>query len=320
MTKAIQDQNRRDLNLSESKIKDVLPEYFLDDNEKLVTFLEKYYEFLDSEVSGGFKSEINNLFAIRDIGQTSLDNLDQLINEIGNGLQVASFFQQPRLMARLLASFYRSKGTLLSAEGFFRAFFNEEVTVEYPKDQIFIVNESEIGFESQKFIQDDELYQVFSILIKVGLSVADYETLYKRFVHPAGFHFAGQVQLEEEASLFDSAGTGVDSDEIRGLGETDPLIISASSLFTDTPFTELTGLLESDGQDLRIGVNQLINVYKDLTGEELNRIYENVVQILTPNSFTFDDDSDGSSRPDTSVTVERVDNSMFTRYTSDSAI
>lgn len=314
MTRSIQDQNRRNLNFATSKVKEVLPEYFLEDYPDLVTFLEKYYEFLDSDVSGGFKTDINDLFAIRDIGQTSLDNLDELINEIGNGLQVASFFQQPRLMARLLASFYRSKGTLLSAEGFFRAFFDEEVSIEYPKDQIFIVSESEIGFESQKFIQDDGLYQIFSILVKVGLSVADYETLYKRFVHPAGFHFAGQVQTAEEVNL-----------GILGIGQ-DPLdsadaltLAEVSTINVDTAFSELTALLDSDGQSIRIGVNQLVNVYQDLTIQELNQFYDNIAQILTPNSFTFDDSANPIG-PDMSISTETTDNSMFTRYLSDSAI
>lgn len=318
MTYQIEDLNRRELNFATDEVKGVLPEYFLQDNPDLVTFLEKYYEYTSS--TDDFAQEIRNLFAIRDISQTSLENLDQLIIEIGNGLQVASFFQEPRLMIKLLASFYRSKGTPLSAEGFFRAFFNEEVTLEYPKDQIFIVSESQIGFESQKFIQDDELYQIFSVLVKVGLSVSDYETLYKRFVHPAGFHFAGQVLLEQTASLFDSAGTGVDSDEIRGQGATDPVILSSASLLTATPFSELTALIDSNGDDIRVGVNQLISVYEDLTAAQLDNFYSPLAELLSPNSFTFDDDSDGSSRPDASITLETMDNSMFTRYSSDSAI
>jgi hypothetical protein len=315
MTHRIEDQNRRDLNFATDKVRELLPSYFLEDYPNLVSFLEYYYEYIEGTADDAFKTQINNLFSIRDISQTSLENLDLIINEIGNGLQVASFFQEPRLMTRLLAAFYRSKGSLLSAEGFFRAFYDEEVTVEYPKDQIFIVSESEIGYESQKFIQDDELYQIFSILIKVGLSVSEYETLYKRFVHPAGFHFAGQVQTEKQVIL-GITGSGEDP-----LDSADQFILTGTaSLTTEPQFSELTALIDSDGTNIRIGVNQTIDVYQDLTTQELDRFYSNIAEILSPNSFTFDNDSDGTARPDTSITLETMDNSMFTRYTSDSAI
>ena len=315
MTHRIDDQNRRDLNFATDKVRELLPSYFLEDYPNLVSFLEYYYEYVEGTADDAFKTQINNLFSIRDISQTSLENLDLIINEIGNGLQVASFFQEPRLMTRLLAAFYRSKGSLLSTEGFFRAFYDEEVTVEYPKDQIFIVSESEIGYESQKFIQDDELYQIFSILIKVGLSVSEYETLYKRFVHPAGFHFAGQVQTEKQVIL-GITGSGEDP-----LDSADQFILTGTaSLTTEPQFSELTALIDSDGTNIRIGVNQTIDVYQDLTTQELDRFYSNIAEILSPNSFTFDNDSDGTARPDTSITLETMDNSMFTRYTSDSAI
>ena len=316
MTHLVEDVDRRGINFATDKVKDILPEYVVTEYPNIVTFLEKYYEFLDSDGANSFKTEINSLFTVRDISQTSLENLDQIVNEVGNGLQVASFFQEPRLMAKLLPEFYSSKGTLLSAEGFFRAFFNEEVTVEYPKDQIFIVNESEIGYESQKFIQDDELYQIFSILIKVGLSVTDYQSLYNKFVHPAGWHFQGQVQTEGNIEL------GIVGEGQEPLDSAGPLILVSEIEVTPTPaFSELTAFLDSNGQDIRVSVDKnLIAAYQELTVGELNTYYENIAEILTPNSFTFDDDSDGSARPDTAITLETMDNSMFTRYLSDSAI
>ena len=316
MTEILRDVDRRNINVSTSKVKEVLPEYFQGEYPALVTFLEKYYEFLDSDASGAFKRQINDLFAVRDISQTSENNLDQIVNEVGNGLQVASFFQSPRLMARLLPLFYNSKGTLVSAEAFFRAFFNEEATIEYPKDQIFIVGESEIGYESQKFIQDAGIYQIFSILVKVGLSVSDYQNLYTRFVHPAGWHFQGQVATEGNVVV------GVLAQSEDPLDSAGAVILASEvDIDTRTEFSELTALIDSDGQNIRVSVDQnLLSKYQDLTIEELNRYYENVAEIMTPNSFTFDDDSDGSARPDTAITLETMDNSMFTRYLSDSAI
>ena len=196
MVHSVKDLNRRNITLRTSKIGEVVPEYFGEENAKLITFLEKYHDYLDSDQSIGFGSKIKELVFARDTQQTNTDALDQLIGEIGNGLIASSFFKKPRLMAKLLGDFYRSKGSFNSARGFFQGFFGEEAVIEYPKDKLFIVGESEVGYESQKFLTNAEIYQTFSILVKCGLSTADYENLYKRFVHPAVFHFAGEVVAE----------------------------------------------------------------------------------------------------------------------------
>lgn len=314
MTDILNEVNRRYLNLHSPKVKEVLPEYFATEYPTLVTFLEKYYDFLDSSGDQSFNTQIKNLFTIRDIAQTSTDNLDQIIKEIGNGLQLSSFFQEPRLMAKLLASFYSSKGTLVSAEGFFRAFFNEEVTIEYPKEKIFIVSESQIGYESQKFIQDDELYQVFSILVKIGLSVQDYQTLYNKFVHPAGWHFRGQVSTEGVVEI-DTVAISQDP-----LDSAAPLILSDVGVITTlAPFSETTGLLESDGTLIRVRLDDKIETYQDLTVTQISQFYDDIASLLTPNSFTFDDSAD-SIGPDLSLNLETIDNAMFTRYLGDSSI
>lgn len=323
----IEDVNRRDLNFKQAKVRDVLPEYFVTEYPKLISLLDTYYQFLDSTGDHSFKTEIDAISAVRDGDQNNTEALDKLIAEIGDGLQSSAFFDNPRLMVKLLSKFYRSKGTVLSAEGFFRAFFNEEASIEYPKTQIFTINDKdnnflshEIGFDSQKFIQDNRRFQVFSILVKAGISVIDYENLYKKFVHPAGFYFEGEVALSQSASSGSSGSTGVDSDEIRGLATIGPKLTSTIELSSAAAFTQTTGILESDGRDFRINVDDQIQKYGDLTASQLSGFYTSVAEVLTPNSFTFDDSAaSDSSGPDTTITVETMDNTMFTRYLSDSA-
>lgn len=326
MTHSLDNLNRRDINFSEDVIREVLPEHFTSDYPTLVTFLEKYYDFLDSSGDHSFKREIDNIISSRDISQTDDDYLDELIKEIGDGLQSASFFKNPRLMAKLLSNFYRTKGTLVGAEGFFRGFFNEEVVIEYPKSQIFTINDADnnylthtIGWESQKFIQNNKRFQIFSVLVKSGLSVSDYQTLYKKLVHPAGFYLEGEVVLENTGFFFDSAFTGVDSDEIRGIVTVGPSFVSSALTEPSAPFTQLTGLFDSDGTGFRSNLSLRLSTYQDLTSSQLDSVYDNIAQLITPNSFTLDD-SATTVGPDTSLTVETMDETMFTRYTSDSAI
>lgn len=314
------DTNRRDIPFFNSKVKDVLPEYAQAEFPNLITFLEKYYDFLDSEDAKAFDRLIHDIFLLKDASQTELKYLDFLLAEIGNGLTAATFFKQPRLMARLLGLFYQSKGTLVSAEGFFRGFFNQDALIEFPKKQTMTINDKDnnflshkIGAESQKFIQNDKRFQVFSILVKTGLSVSDYENLYKKFVHPAGFYFEGEVLLEDPATITPTAlGTNplesADELTIEGGGA------SISMLAIDEPMTATLSIADSTA---RVTLNDAISNYSALTTTQLDDTYDNIKQIVSPNSFTFDDSAD-SIGPDTTLTIETMDAAMFTRYTSDS--
>ena len=79
----LEDLNRRKITLRTSKVGEVVPEYFEEDNAKFITFLEKYHDHLDSNQTHGFGHIINELIYARDVAQTSEDNLDELIKEIG---------------------------------------------------------------------------------------------------------------------------------------------------------------------------------------------------------------------------------------------
>ena len=332
------DKNRKVEKLTQARVKETLPEYFSEDNPNLITFLEKYYDFLDSDGRYSFNSSIQEIISARDTQENSSKLLNEIIKEIGDGLQSASFFHQPRLMAKLLGAFYRSKGTLVSAEGFFRGFFNEPLEVEYPKDQIFIVGESNIGFEDRKFIQNNELYQIFSILLKTGISTTDYETLYKKFVHPAGWYFQGEVVTTNEINLNVSHLENVDG--LRPVVDSATTKVFGPELFITPvlPFAEHTLVFDSDnigaGQ-IRATLTSTIEAFQNLTPNELEKFYANAIELITPNSFTFDDSGNhyvnlGFSsadstdldvpRPDFSLEFETMDNDMFKRYLSDSGI
>ena len=332
------EKNRRDPIPLSGDVETVLPEYFTQDNAKLISLLSLYETFLDSDTgTHDFHKKIQDVFASRDIPDIDIDLLDEIIGEIGSGLTQASFFEKPRLMARLLGNFYQQKGGKVSAEGFFRGFFGEEADVQYGKRDIFTVGTSRIGFESAKKIQDNNIFQVLSILIKSGISVSDYELLYKRFVHPAGFNFAGEVLLQGNADpgILVTTHNPLDSGD-TGVVTFAPL--AAAQSLVGTSFGETTGLMDSSGIAptsivettttlFRIDLNkQQIVLYddgvatdSDFTANLFVKYYDDVKTLLNPNSFTFDD-SANSGRPDFALTVERMDNDVFTRISSDSAI
>ena len=184
--------NRRNIEVRKTIVREVLPKYFQRDYPNLLAFLDGYFEFSDSDETA---SLINDLYTIRDIEAATTKQLDQIFAEIAQGAS-RDYFKDPREALRSFANFYRVKGTRYSAEGFFRAFFQETVEIDFPKEDLFIVGDSLIGAESLKFIQNGALYQIFSILVKSSVPISRWKELYRRFVHPAGFFIGGQVGLE----------------------------------------------------------------------------------------------------------------------------
>ena len=67
-----------------------------------------------------------------------------------------------------------------------------------------------MGLSHSKYIQDDKKYQIFSILLKTGMSLSDYEALYKKLVHPAGFYLAAEVETQGIADINLRAGVTTD--------------------------------------------------------------------------------------------------------------
>ena len=307
--------SRRPKNFIHRKVSEALPEYFGGDYPKFITFLEKYYQFLDSDGTHSFGKDVKQSFDLRDIHATQ--QLNNLISEIASGLPNGDAFTDARYAATRLAELQRNKGTRFATEEFFRLFFKEEVEVEFPKKDIFTVGSSKIGTESLKFIQNGALYQVFSVLIKTAMSAPTWEELYKKFMHPAGFFIGARITSDNEASL-----SGTAQGFINDFDSGEVPVLSQASTTVFAPFTQMTQLLDSDNNgtaDYRIGVDQLVSVYQTLTSTELNKFYGTINNLIGVNSFKFDDhDSSGGTRPDFSLTTETMDNEMFSNYLVDS--
>ena len=311
---------RRFKNFNVRKVREALPEFYTSEFPTLVTFLEKYYDFLDSaDGTHAFGDDTRRIFATKDIRETPTDRLDNYVTELSGGLKSGDIFSDTRYALTRLAELTKLKGSRFVMEEFFRLFYQQRAEVVYGKESMFIVGDSasQIGVESLRYIQNDELYQTFGLLIKTGISVNNWSELYKKYVHPAGFYFAGQVVSDAEAvnpvlaplSIADSA---------------DPVIIGEATISSIGSFTQLTSLIDSDGFEVRQSdLNELVQNYSNIPLSQLDLTYHNVKQIITPNSFTFDDSSSrGTSvtaTPDFSLNVETMDNDIFTRQITDSS-
>jgi hypothetical protein len=310
MAETLLDLNRRDINLSQSKVKEVLPSYYTTDYPNLVKFLEYYYDWMDSDTNHGFTKNINDLYKIRDLQSTDLKLLNQIFYEIGDVAVNADYFLNPRLAANLIANFYRIKGSLYSAEGFFRAFYGEQPEIVYPKNNLFIVGDSRIGPESLKYIQNGALYQVLSILVRSGQPISKWRNLYKIFAHPAGFYLGGEVAIESVTNLNLSVMPNVIADSSSGL-----VIFENFGTILPQAITSITLVVPDGGDADSISerlVPDTIRMYQALTIQQLNRSYNDIEDWLSPNSPTFDAESDGSLKIiKFSSAIETMDEDRF---------
>lgn len=282
-----------------NEVTHLLPEAMVEMYPKLVSFLETYYEYAGESNPGSFEHQIKTLFDIRDITSTTLETLDLILSEVGEGLKTTSFAQNPRLMVKLISDFYRAKGTQISVEQFFKSFFAEDVEISYPKNNVFILNDSKIGSESLKYITDNRRYQIFSINIKTGLSFSDYEALYRKFVHPAGFYLSADVVTQSEASIDLKAGETIDPLETANYP-----ILMGSEVNTDTTFKyALTTLRETDSADSEFILSSevLMSDYQDQSFETLqNQGFDTIADLQSVNDpTTLDGNMNASSTNET---------------------
>ncbi|MDC0889096.1 hypothetical protein OAS42_00460 [bacterium] len=329
--KTLKDTNRRAINLRESQVDAVLPSHFLADYPKFVTFLKKYYEFENDNAS--LTRFINNVFETRDVSQTDLDLLEYFEDEYLLGQNYFQGFIDKRTAVKYSSYLYRSKGTKYSIRQFFKTFFGIEPDVVYTKQYIFNLNESKIGSESARYLTDDKLYQTFALQIRSELSLAQWRDAYKLLVHPAGMYLGGLTQIVGEGRL-----DSLQYDPGEALKP--PIVLEGQADFDERAYEQHTALfdinnptdvsgsriqfrmrmgsssgLANDSAQLSLGIprGNDINDLENLTIDNIDRMYSSLGEYLTPDSPTFDDDSDGTTQFagfDFSST-ERIDQEVF---------
>lgn len=308
--KTLRDLDRLPISMKRSLVKEVLPEYFVAEYPNFITFLEAYYDNLDSDEN--FGDLIKDLYTIRDVEDNTLSQLDLMFKELALGISHTQF-TTPREVIRNFAEFFRVKGTKYSTQGFFRAFFGEDVEIEYPKENLFIVGESELGIDGLDVLQDGGLYQVLSVLVKAPVSYATWGNLYRKFVHPGGFYLgaevliqttqtnlltapivkldsdAGEITFETTVSLLGTLTTSSDTTLIQTMGATS--YVSGDS-DQDFIWHNMNGLLETDSSytdrnadssqtifTVRLEPNMQIRDIASLTIDSANETYSSIYDL-----------------------------------------
>lgn len=298
--KTVTDYDRKDVTVHGGQVDPVIPEHFQEQYPTLVKFLKAYYEYLDSD--GQFGSRINNLFNVRDVNEADSDIAALLFQERVPGIDTEAFVS-PSFAYKLLPNFYKTKGTQVSIDGFFRYFYNSDIEKILPRYQMFTVGESELGAQSEKYIQDSYFYQIYSILLKTNLPSTAYSGYYKNFLHPAGYAAFYQNSFEEVASVSFSPVSNISQLEIGQFSSATLVEASAGLLMGGVGSVSLV----DSAIDRRLNAGTTINFYEEmqknyfqrfedvLSDSPYNGQYNTIADILDPNSPRWSSDVDNNN-------------------------
>ena len=328
----LRDDGRREISqITGREVNKVIPEHFKTDYPKLVSFLEQYYHFEDSD--GSPSRLVNDLFYTRDINQVDESLLSYIEDELLLGQSYFEGFTDKRTAAKFSNNLYRAKGTKFSIEQFFRMFFEVDIDLEYTKEQVFKIGEaeSEIGAESQKFITNAELFQQFALRITSELPFKRWQRPYKLFVHPAGMFIGSAVRLEGIVdNPLSTAISLVDSD----VGQVDVVGATAFNFDEVTQFLpEITGIArdsgDSDGIFKRVIIDDaFFTSLQNTSLEDIQKQYSTLRAAELRTSPTFDADSNGAGTATSNFEIdfsndfssETMDQERFEFFSADSDV
>jgi hypothetical protein len=186
-------------NVESYGVKTLLPETIRGNAEKLVQFLDEYYNYLNSV--DGPSLEINSVLLDKDLDQVSLKYLDSIQNLIAKNVPNSRTLDRVSLY-KIIVKYYNSRGSEDNILTLFKILFNENASISYPKDLLFELSSApEKSFPSHTSkIQDSYYWQKFSYVVRASLDSSLWSDSFKNFMHPAGLQMFYELFIELFAS------------------------------------------------------------------------------------------------------------------------
>ena len=121
-------------NIEAVRTSDLLPHGIQANAKTLIDFLEEYYAYLNS--AGLPSAEIGSISSLKDIDLVSLKYLDQIEELIGKSIPNSKVINRVDLY-KIIVRYYNTRGSEDSIHTFFKIFFDEIVSIVYPKEHLF---------------------------------------------------------------------------------------------------------------------------------------------------------------------------------------
>jgi hypothetical protein len=126
--------NSRPRNLETSRAASLFPGNFQESSQTLIKFVELYYEYLNS--TGLPSSEISSITVEKDIDVVSNKYLTEIQSLIARNIPNSVALDKVTLY-KIILQYYRTRGSEDSIHSFFKIFFDEFISIFYPRDYLF---------------------------------------------------------------------------------------------------------------------------------------------------------------------------------------
>ena len=112
-----------------------IPDYVSDYYPLYVIFMTKYFEYLDNS-SSGVQHSIQNIELNRDIDTTANELAIQFLNTYVSNLPDEAAADRT-ILVKYFKECFKNKGNEKSFRFFFKAFFNDDIQINYPREVMF---------------------------------------------------------------------------------------------------------------------------------------------------------------------------------------
>jgi len=242
-----------EIDLRRRSLENALPSHFVEEYPEFISFMQAYYDFLDGE--DGLDKMVERLRDVRNPDIARDEFGQRLVAEYGPDFPSVGAMTDANAL-KIFELWYESKGNRDAMEAYFRLFLNTTAEVIYPKDNMLRVSDGNWDTtggryldqqghlsETTMVVQDSNFYQIYSYMIRSGVSIADWGPQFRQIAHPAGWNLFGEVRIEYLAQFEQfraQTRSGTRSPMIiPGLQTTDAnrLILISAIYFTDTAVT-----------------------------------------------------------------------------------
>jgi hypothetical protein len=192
-------------NAESVRVNDLIPPAIQTNAQLLVSFLEKYYEHLNSEGLPSY--EIQSISGLHDLDLVSEKYLSQIEALIGKSIPSSTVLDKFELY-KIVLEYYNTRGSEDSIHLFFKIFLNKVVELSYPKEVLFKLSEGDWDNDAQEYLDhksfasdiyklfDGHYYQDYSYVIRSDIDSSLWRDDYLGFVHPAGLKLFTAIVIE----------------------------------------------------------------------------------------------------------------------------
>lgn len=126
--------NTQPRNIESVRSRDLVPQAIQPSATNFINLVSSYYDYLNTE--GLPSNEISSISSLKDIDRVSLKYLIQIEELIGKNVPT-SRSMSPIELYKIIVRYYTARGSEDSIHSFFKIFFDQIVTIIYPKERLF---------------------------------------------------------------------------------------------------------------------------------------------------------------------------------------